>query len=78
MPSWGPLEILVILAILVIGVLGTIFWVLMLVDCLADPTRPPDRKIPWAVAIAISHFLGATLYYFLEKKNRSLLPSRVG
>jgi len=76
MPSFGPVELLIIPLVLVVGVLGTIFWILMLVDCLSDKTMPQERRIGWAVAIALSHLIGATLYYFLQKKDRSLRPAR--
>ena len=75
MPSFGPVELIVIL-FFVVGVLGTIFWVLMLVDCLSDQTKPQGRRIGWAIGIAVSHLIGAALYYFLEKRDRSLLPAR--
>jgi hypothetical protein len=53
-----------------LGVLGTVFWIWMLVDC---ATKEPDignQKIVWVVIIALTHLIGATIYYFVRRPQR--------
>ena len=57
--------IFVFLIVIVIALLTTIFWVMMLVDC---AKRDFDDKLIWILIIIFTHFLGATLYYFIVKK----------
>lgn len=57
------------LPIFLIGILGTIFWLWMLIDCLSkEPSG--NEKILWAVVILFTHLLGALLYYFIRRPQR--------
>jgi hypothetical protein len=57
-PIWG------------IGLLGTIFWIWMLVDCLTnEPTEYKDKVI-WVVVIVLTHFIGAAIYFFVRRPQR--------
>ena len=53
-----------------IGLLGTVFWVWMLVDCLTNESSEGNDKIIWAVVILMTHLLGAALYYFIRRPAR--------
>lgn len=57
--------IFILLIVVVIVLLTSIFWVMMLVDC---AKRDFDDKLIWILIIIFTHFLGATLYYFIVKK----------
>jgi Phospholipase_D-nuclease N-terminal len=62
--------------IAVFGILSTIFWIWMLIDCL---TKEPDQgstKLVWAVVILFTHFIGALLYYFIRRPERKRLYSQ--
>lgn len=50
------------------AVLGTVFWILMLVDCVNRKFEKESDKTTWVLVIALTHWLGATLYYFLVKR----------
>ena len=53
-----------------LGVLGTIFWVWMLVDC---ATKEPDKgnsKVVWTIIIVFTHLVGAAIYFFVRRPQR--------
>lgn len=53
-----------------IAVLGTIFWIWMLVDVLKRefPKDKENDKIIWLLVVILTHWIGALVYYFLVKK----------
>ena len=66
----GLFELMFGMMFLAVAVLGTIFWIWMLVDC---ATKEPDRgndKIVWVVIIALTHWIGAAIYYFVRRPKR--------
>jgi len=60
---------LVLVAIL-LGVLTTIFWVWMLIDCVTNKTLRDNQKIGWIIIILFTHLLGAIIYYFVVRTPR--------
>lgn len=66
----GIIELLLILPFVI---LGFVFWLWMLIDCLK---RPDDKfaiggnnaKLIWILVILFAGFIGALIYYFLGKK----------
>ena len=63
----GSVETLVILLLL----LGTIFWVWMLVDCATNQSFKGNEKAVWVIIIALTNWLGALLYFFIRRPQRS-------
>jgi membrane-associated phospholipid phosphatase len=52
------------------GVLGTIFWVWMLIEA---ATKEPDGgsdRIVWVLIILLTHMIGAALYFFARRPRR--------
>lgn len=45
----------------------TLFWILMLIDCMNRNFNNPTDKIAWILVLILLNFIGATLYYFLVK-----------
>lgn len=43
-----------------------IFWLLMLVHA---ATRPIENKALWVIVIALTHLIGAAIYYFAVKRS---------
>ncbi len=54
----------------ILGVLLTIFWIWMLVDCLVYEPNEGNDKIVWAVLIAVLTVLGAILYFLIRRPTR--------
>lgn len=67
---FGVFEALVVLAFFGLGVVGTIFWVWMLVDCATEEPSTGTEKIVWVVIIALTHLLGAALYFLVRRPQR--------
>ena len=53
-----------------IGVLVFIFWIWMLIDCLAR--KKFEDKLIWVIVILFLHVIGAILYYFLVKRKKNV------
>ena len=76
MPAISVRELLVLLTILVFGGIGSLFWIWMLVDCLRSTRLENAVRIRWAVVIAVTHWLGAGIYYLWGKRGVSSGLSR--
>jgi hypothetical protein len=55
---------------ILVGILGTAFWVWMLIDCLLNEPPQGNEKLVWALVIALTHFLGAALYFLMRRPQR--------
>jgi hypothetical protein len=53
-----------------IGLLGTLFVIWMLVDCLTS-SMPTNEKILWALIIIFLHLLGAIIYFAVRRSGNS-------
>ncbi len=58
------------------GVLGTIFWIWMLVECATNEPSEGNDKIVWILIIALTHLLGALLYFFIRRPQRITLTGK--
>lgn len=67
---FGGLEILLGLALVFLGVLGTVFWFWMLIDCATREPSTGNDKIVWVIVIALTHWLGALIYFFARRPQR--------
>ena len=65
MPNLGFVELIVIL----VGVFGTAFWIWMLAECaIKEPNN--NEKIVWIIVIAVTHFVGALIYFIVRRPKR--------
>ena len=64
------LIVLLWLAIIVIGILAFIFWILMLIDCAKRNFKKDNDKIIWVLIIIFTGIIGAIIYYFVIKKRK--------
>jgi hypothetical protein len=67
----GGWEIVLILLLLPVFMA---FWIWMLVHAIQNKGLSDGEKIGWVLAIALLHFLGALLYFFIgrPKKNQTV------
>jgi len=54
----------------VFGILGTIFWIWMLVDAATKEPSQGNEKIVWILVIALTHWIGALIYFFVRRPHR--------
>lgn len=55
---------------ILVTLLGTVFWLWMLVDCLVKEPSGSNEKILWTLVILLTHLLGALLYYLIRRPGR--------
>jgi hypothetical protein len=53
-----------------IAILGTIFWLWMIIDCATHEPSGTNNQIVWLLIIIFTHLLGAILYYFIRRPER--------
>jgi hypothetical protein len=51
----------VALVMMAVGLLLSVFWIWMLIDCLAS-SMPSSEKLLWFLVIFLTHIIGAVLY----------------
>jgi hypothetical protein len=61
----------------VISLLGTAFWLWMLVDCVINEPSHGNDKLVWILLIVLLPFLGSVLYYFVRRPNRPVLAQAI-
>jgi hypothetical protein len=58
-----------ILIVLVLGLLGSLFWLWMLVECALKEPKTIE-KLVWVIIIAVTLWLGAAIYFFARRPKR--------
>lgn len=59
-----------------IALLGTAFWIWMIVDCATNEPAQSNDKIVWILVIVFTHFVGAAIYYFVRRPERRRITGR--
>jgi hypothetical protein len=59
--------------IILIAIGAWVLWVVELVDCARRQFADPNEKIVWILVIALTHFLGAVIYWFAGRP-RGYIP----
>ncbi len=62
--------LMMLFLVVVVGILGTIFWFWMLVDCATNEPSHNNDKLVWVVIILFTHFIGAGIYFFVRRPQR--------
>jgi Phospholipase_D-nuclease N-terminal len=64
---------LFVVCISVFALLGTVFWIWMVVDCIMNKKISDMQKAFWVLLIVFTHFIGALIYFFV---GRSMQPKQ--
>ena len=64
------IPVLFMLFFFVIGILGTILWIWMLVECLTKESSEGNDKIVWLLVIFFLNSLGALVYFLVRRPKR--------
>jgi hypothetical protein len=70
----GGGEILLILLLCVIVplvLLGVVFWIWMLIHAVQNKGLNNNERIVWVLVIALLHFLGAVIYFFVGRPKKT-------
>jgi hypothetical protein len=68
----GGFEILFLLCLLPLGLLTFAFWIWMLIDAAQNRGLDQNERVIWVVVVALLHFLGALIYFFVGRPKRKL------
>jgi hypothetical protein len=55
---------------LVFAIGGTIFWVIMIIECATKESSQGNTKVIWILIIVLTHWIGALIYYFVRRPQR--------
>ena len=58
------------LAFFSLVVIGTFFWIWMLVDCAMKESNQGNDKLTWVLVILFTHWIGAVIYFFVRRPQR--------
>ena len=60
--------ILLFLLMIGAGIASMVFWIFMIIDCAKRNFKNDHDKVVWIILLALTHVLGATIYYFVVKR----------
>ncbi|MDK2830776.1 MAG: hypothetical protein PWQ51_597 [Methanolobus sp.] len=52
------------------GIIGTLFWLWMLIDCATKEPSEGNDKLIWIIIIVFTHVLGALVYFVIRRPTR--------
>ena len=55
------------LIFLAVGILASVFWIWMLIDCATNKSLDGALKIVWILVILFTHLIGALIYFFVGR-----------
>lgn len=61
---------LLMLFLIPLGIALFVFWIWMLISAIQNKGLAEGEKIAWVLVIALLHFLGALLYFFIGHPKR--------
>ncbi len=64
------------LMMITLGLLGTVLWIWMLIDCATNEPSEGSDKIVWILVILFTHGLGALIYLLARRPERKRLYGR--
>ncbi|HEV3202088.1 MAG TPA: PLD nuclease N-terminal domain-containing protein [Bryobacteraceae bacterium] len=60
----------VLVFVFVVLIVGSAFWIWMLVECATKESATGNTKVVWAIIIIFTYMIGATIYYFVRRPQR--------
>lgn len=77
---FAAIELLLIplffLAMISLGLAGTVLWIWMLIDCATNEPSEGSDKVVWILVILFTHGLGALIYLLARRPERKRLYGR--
>lgn len=58
------------LAFLGVALVGTVFWILMIIECATKEPSYGNDKLIWIVIIIFTHWIGALIYFLVRRPQR--------
>ncbi|MEI6914768.1 MAG: PLD nuclease N-terminal domain-containing protein [Armatimonadota bacterium] len=73
----GLTYLIFMMFLLGIGLLFSVFWIWMLIDCATQEPSEGNTKIVWILVILLGHFIGALVYFCVRRPQRKTEMQRV-
>lgn len=70
----GLMELFLLLLLIPFSLALMAFWIWMLVHAIQNKGLTDGEKVGWIIAIALLHFLGAVIYFFIGRPKANLTP----
>ena len=68
------MELFLLLLLIPFSLALMAFWIWMLVHAIQNKGLTDGEKVGWIIAIALLHFLGAVIYFFIGRPKANLTP----
>lgn len=52
-----------------VGILGTIFWIFMIIDVAKRKFKKDNDRVMWILIVVLTGIIGALIYYFMIKRS---------
>lgn len=53
-----------------VGILGTVFWIWMIIDCATNEPSEGNDKLIWILIIVLTHWVGGLIYFIVRRPQR--------
>lgn len=61
----------------IIAIVGFIFWIIMIVDCLKREFDIPTEKVTWILVLLLLNIIGAVFYWFIGRKENQKITLKI-
>jgi hypothetical protein len=68
--GWEIVLLIMMLGLIPLCLAMFAFWIWMLVDCIKNEGISGNEKVAWVLVIALTHLLGAIIYFFAGRQPR--------
>ena len=72
----GIPELLILLLVGGLTILGTIFWVWMIVEAATLEEKGSQDRLIWVIVTVFTHLIGAAIYFFVRRPARKAALGR--
>ena len=66
----------IFIPVLLFGLLSSLFWIWMLIDCLTNEPSEGNDKLIWGLVVFLGNLLGAVLYFVFRRPQRIALQDQ--
>ena len=60
----------------IVMLLGTMFWIWAIIDCMTKEPAQGNDKLIWLLIIIFTHFVGSLIYFFVRRPERRKMFGR--
>lgn len=65
-----PFFLIIFTLLIIVNILGFVFWVWTIIDCATNEPSEGNDKIIWILIIIFTNWLGALIYFLVRRPTR--------